>query len=159
METVFNDPAGLNLEDISTIFSGAQDIVSNGQHSDAGAYQVMSPVIILKSVTVIDTVGGNDPHPGATLRYQLDVTVSGNTPVDNLIISDLIPVNTTYTDDSIQLNTVSQTDTDDAPIDYSRAIDILSKPVVSIEVDLSQGGTTPVLPGAPNIIIFEVTIN
>lgn len=157
METVFNDPAGLNPEDLSTAL--IQDVASNGQHSDAGAYQVMSPVIILKSVTVIDTLGGNDPHPGATLRYRLDVTVSGNTPVDNLIISDLIPANTTYTDDSIQLNAATQTDADDAPIDYSRAIDILSKPVVSIEVDLSQGGTVPVLPGASNIIIFEVTID
>ncbi len=157
METVFNDPAGLNPEDIST--DGVQDMAANGQHSDASAYQVMSPVNILKTVTVIDTVGGTDPHPGATLRYRLEVSVSGNTQVDNLVISDLVPANTTYTDGSILLNGVAQTDANDSPIDYSRAIDILSKPVVSVEVDLSQSGSVSVAPGATNIIIFEVTID
>lgn len=157
METVFNDPAGLNPEDIST--DGSQDITGNGQHSDAGAYQVMSPVLITKSVTVIDLSGGTDPYPGATLRYQLDVTVSGGTAVDNLVITDSIPANTTYTDGSITLNALPQTDANDAPVDYSRAIDILSKPVVSIEVDLSQGGTLSIAPGTTNVIIFEVTID
>jgi len=157
METVFNDPAGLNPEDVST--DGTQDIVANGQHVDAAAYQVMSPVNILKTVTVIDTVGGANPHPGATLRYRLEISVSGNTSVDNLVIADVIPANTTYTDGSIQLNGVAQTDVNDAPVDHSRAIDILSKPVVSIEVDLSQGGAVSVAPGVTNVIIFEVTID
>ena len=157
METVFNDPAGLSPEDVSTDL--VQDIARNGQHADAGAYQVMSPVAIVKTVTVIDPLGGTDPYPGATLRYQLDVVVTGNTAVDNLVISDAIPANTTYTDNSILLNAVAQTDADDAPVDYSRAIDILAKPVVSIEVDLSQGGTISVAPGVTNVIIFEVTID
>ena len=157
VETVFNDPAGLSPEDISTDL--VQDIARNGQHADAGAYQLMSPVAIVKTVTVIDPSGGADPYPGATLRYQLDVVVTGNTAVDNLVISDAIPANTTYTDNSILLNAVAQTDADDAPVDYSRAIDILLKPVVSIEVDLSQGGTVSVAPGVTNVIIFEVTID
>ena len=157
METVFNDPAGLSVEDVSTGL--IQDVASNGQHSDAGAYQVMSPVSIIKTVTVLDTLGGNDPHPGSTLRYQLDVSVTGNTAVDNLVISDVIPANTTYIDNSIQLNAAVQTDADDAPVDYSRAIDVLSKPVVSIEVDLSQAGAVSVAPGVTNVIIFEVTID
>lgn len=157
METVFNDPAGLNPEDVSTDLK--QDIVGNGQHSATAAYQLMSPVNIVKTVTVIDTLGGIDPHPGATLRYQLVVDVTGHTAVDDLVISDVVPENTTYTDDSIQLNAVSQTDVSDAPVDYSRAIDILNKPVVSIEVDLSLGGSVAVTPGSINIIIFEVTID
>ena len=57
------------------------------------------------------------------------------------------------------MNGVAQTDANDAPVDYSRAIDILLKPVVSIEVDLSQGGTVSVAPGVTNVIIFEVTID
>lgn len=157
METVFNDPVGLNIEDIST--ASIQDVISNGQHSDAAAYQVMSPINIVKTVTVIDTLGGSDPHPGATLRYQLAITVAGNTAVDNLLIADNIPPNTTYSDASITLNGIAQTDANDVPVDYSRAIDITSKPVVSIEVDLSLGGTMVVAPSVTNIIIFEVTIN
>lgn len=156
-EIVFNDPAGNNSEDISS--AGVQDVVTNGQHVDAGAYQVTSPVTIAKSVTVIDTLGGADPHPGATLRYQLDVSISGNVAIDDLIITDFIPANTTYTDDSILLDGVVQTDVADAPADYSRAIDIVAKPVVGIEVDLSQGSTVAVSPGATHTIIFEVTID
>jgi len=57
------------------------------------------------------------------------------------------------------LNGVVQTDADDTPTDFTRAIDILSKPVVSIEVDLSQGGAVSITPGSTNTIIFEVTIN
>jgi len=57
------------------------------------------------------------------------------------------------------LNGIAQTDANDVPVDYSRAIDITSKPVVSIEVDLSLGGTMVVAPSVTNIIIFEVTIN
>jgi len=158
METVFNDPAGLSPEDISTD-GGARDVVGNGQHSDAAAYQVSSPVVLVKSVTVIDTLGGSDPHPGATLRYQLDVSIAGNTPVSNLVINDPVPANTTYTDGSILLDGIVQTDADDAPADYARAIDILSKPVVSVQVDLSQGGTVALPPGETRVIIFEVTID
>jgi uncharacterized repeat protein (TIGR01451 family) len=157
METVFNDPGSTNPEDVSTDLN--QDILGNGQHSDTGVFQVTSPVNLTKSMVVIDTLGGNDPHPGSTIRYQIDVNVVGNSDIDNLLISDLIPANTTYTDGSIVLNGTIQTDASDAPTDFSRAIDILSKPVLSIEVDLSQGGAVPVVPGSTNTIIFEVTIN
>ncbi len=161
METIFNDPAGAGPEDVSTAFDSGfkQDIAGNGQHSDAGAYQSMSPVTINKIVTVIDTLGGSDPHAGATLRYQLDVSVMGNSAVDNLIITDVIPANTTYTDASIRLNGAVQTDAVDVPTDYSRAIDVLTKHVISIEVDLSQGGTVAVAPGSINTIVFDVTID
>ena len=156
MDTVFNDPAGLNPEDIST--SQAQDIKGNGQHSDTGAYQVTPSVIIKKDVTVIDTLGGTDPHTGATLRYQLEVTITGNTAIDELVVTDPIPANTTYVSGSILLNGVAQTDADDAA-DFSQAIDILALPVSSIEVDLGQNAAVPVLPGATNIIVFDVTID
>lgn len=156
METVFNDPAGLNPEDIATDL--LQDVAGNGQHSDTGAYQVTSPVTINKTVTVIDTVGGTDPHTGATLHYQLDVSVAGNAAVDELIISDLIPANTSYVNGSISLNGVVQTDADDAS-DFSQAINISAPPVSSIEVDLGQNSAVPILPGATNTIIFDVTIN
>jgi len=157
METVFNDPAGASPEDIASNLN--QDAVGNGQHSDAGAYQVTPPVIITKSVVVIDTLGGTDPHPGATLRYTLNVNIAGNVAVDNLIINDPIPANTTYTAGSILLNGAVQTDVIDDPVDFSRAIDILSLPVVSIEVDLGQNNSVSVAPGITNVINFEVTID
>lgn len=160
MQTVFNDLAGLNPEDISTLLPVAQDILGNGQHSDTGAYQAGSPVLMTKTVTVIDTLGGSEPHPGAMLRYQIDVLVTGNTSVENLVITDLIPANTTYADGSIQLNGIAQTDADDSlTVDFSRANNFPSKPIVSIEVDLSKNNSVAIAPGTTNTIIFKVTIN
>lgn len=157
METVFNDQAGANPEDLSSDLN--QDSVGNGQHSDAGAYQVGQPVMITKSVTVIDTLGGTDPHPGAVLRYQLDVLVAGNVAVENLVINDVIPANTSYVDESILLNGVVQTDEDNLLVDFSKANTLPVKPITSIEVDLSENSSVAVSPGTTNTIIFEVTID
>ena len=42
--------------------------------NDVGTIEIISAgVSVNKSITVIDTIGGNDPHTGATLRYTLDV--------------------------------------------------------------------------------------
>jgi uncharacterized repeat protein (TIGR01451 family) len=155
METVFNDPVASNPEDVDS--AGAQDIASNGQHSDTGLFLVQTapaPVVTLnKIVTVIDTLGGTDPHAGATLRYQIDVVVGGTSNVNNLVITDPIPVNTSYVVSSLQLNGTLQTEADDAPTDYS---EFNGNDIV---VDLSQGGTVSVAPSTPNLITFDVTID
>ena len=153
MDTVFNDPAGAAAEDVDST-GLAQDVAQNGQHSDASAYEVAgSPVIITKSVTVIDTLGGTDPHPGSTLRYTLDVTVIGGSNVNNLVVTDPVPANTTYTPGSITLNGVVQTDVNDPPTDYSQFSG------TAVIVDLSEAGAVSIAPGTPNQIIFEVTID
>ena len=155
LETVFNDSAAISVEDIDS--SGVQDIQANGQHSDAGAFLVQtaasSSVSLNKTVTVIDTLGGNDPHAGATLRYRIDVVIAGASNVNNLVITDPMPANTTYTPTSLSLNGVPQSDISDAPFDFSEYNGS------NIVVDLSQGGTISVTPGTPNQIIFDVTID
>ncbi|MGB5397749.1 MAG: hypothetical protein WBN96_11425 [Gammaproteobacteria bacterium] len=154
-ETVFNDPAGAAVEDLDSA-GAVQDIAGNGQHSDSSAFQVQaSPVTINKTVSVIDTLGGTDPHPGATLRYQLDVVITGASNINNLLISDTIPANTTYVTSSIVLNGVPQTD---AAFGVD-AIDYAEFNGTDVIVDLSQGGVVAVTPGTPNIIIFDVTID
>ena len=155
LEIVFNDPAGLGVEDVDST-GLAQDIAANGQHADSSAYQIQgSPVSINKTVTVIDTLGGNDPHPGATLRYQLDVTITGSVNINNLVITDTIPINTTYTPGSIVLNSVAQTD---APFTVD-GVDYAEFNGADIIVDLSQAGTVSIAPGAINTITFDVTID
>ncbi|MBN1378221.1 MAG: hypothetical protein JXA04_03205 [Gammaproteobacteria bacterium] len=123
----------------------------------AGTIEIVSSgVSINKSVTVIDTLGGNDPHTGAILRYRLDVQISGSVAIDNLIIVDPTPAVTTYTPGSIRLNSAVQTDAQDAPADYS---DFNVSNANSITVDLSQGSAVSIAPPATFIIEFEVTIN
>ena len=110
-------------------------------------------VVLNKTVTVIDTLGGIDPHAGSTLRYQIDVVVGGVSNVNNLVITDAVPVNTTYTPSSLLLNGIAQTDVSDTPADYSEFNGS------AIVVDLSLGGTVSVAPATPNLITFDVTIN
>ena len=155
LETVFNDPAAVNPEDADS--SSVQDVRANGQHSDVGLFLVQTaaaPVVALnKTVTVIDTLGGTDPHAGATLRYQIDVVIGGASNINNLIISDVIPANTTYVASSLLLNGAPQTDVSDAPSDFSTFNGS------NIVVDLSQGDTLSVAPATPNLITFDVTID
>lgn len=155
LETVFNDAAAVSPEDVDS--NSVQDVRANGQHSDAGVFLVETVVPVSvslnKAVTVIDTLGGTDPHAGATLRYQIDVVISGVTNINNLVITDPIPANTTFTPSSLLLNGVAQTDSSDVPVDYAEFNGS------QIVVDLSQGGTVSVAPSTPNQIIFDVTIN
>jgi len=159
LEVVFNDPAGGAAEDVDSTGLPTQDVARNGQHSDAGAFVVQaSPIIVVvnKTVTIIDTLGGVDPHPGATLRYELNVVITGPSNVNQLVITDPIPANTTYTPATIILNSVAQTDPDFATdgIDYSQfnGTDVI--------VDLSEGNTRVVTAAdSPVIITFEVTID
>jgi uncharacterized repeat protein (TIGR01451 family) len=108
---------------------------------------------LIKSVTVIDTLGGTDPHPGATLRYQIVVQTNGTSAVDELVISDAIPANTTYTPNSIALNGVAQTDAVDEPTDYSEFDG------AQIIVDLGQNSTVSITTATTFTIVFDVTIN
>ena len=150
---MFNDPAGLNIEDVDST-GLIQDIVANGQSSDSAAFQVQgSPVELIKSFTVIDTSGGTDPHAGATLRYQIEVVIGGASGINKLVITDLIPEHTSFTPSSILLNGLAQTDASDAPTDFSEFNGS------AIVVDLSQDETISVSPATPNLITFDVTID
>ncbi len=157
LETVFNDPAGNNVEDVDSLLQ--QDIASNGQHSDAGAFKVVPPVVIVNSVKVIDSDGNSEPRPGATLRYQLDVRVAGNTSVNDLVVRNPVPLHTTYIAGSITLNNNKQTDADDPQVDFTRVVKNQNNSVTSIEIDLSEAGNVSVAPGENPVITFEVTID
>ena len=108
-------------------------------------------VSITKSATVIsDGQSCNsapcDPVPGATIRYTLQVDVSGTGTAENLLITDNIPANTRYTPSSITLDSSTLTDApDDDPGSFSGNL---------VSVDL--GNTS----GPANFVItLDVTIN
>jgi uncharacterized repeat protein (TIGR01451 family) len=128
--------------------------LSGGQDSATGSYEVSGgSVAINKSVIV---VGGGAPIPGAVLRYTLAINLSGGAAIDNLVITDPIPANTTYVANSIVLNAAAQTDTADAPADYS---DFNLSNANSITVDLSQGGALSIMPPTNFTITFDTRIN
>jgi uncharacterized repeat protein (TIGR01451 family) len=136
---------------------GGIDAVTGTSNADAdviGSYQVLNApldVAIIKSGQVInDGVSCNSPPcspvPGATIRYALQVDVTGTGTADNLVITDSIPANTTYVPASISLDAAPQTDNVDADAgSFGGGI---------VTVDLGS------VPGpATRVITLDVTIN
>jgi uncharacterized repeat protein (TIGR01451 family) len=71
-------------------------------------------VALVKTATILDPFGGNRPIPGAVITYTLAATVSGAGDLNNLVISDPVPVGTAYTVQSMTLQGAGLTDATDA---------------------------------------------
>jgi uncharacterized repeat protein (TIGR01451 family) len=107
IDTVFLDTAG------SAVGDGARD----GKHSASGAFSVTISAVnvnLNKTVTILDQWGGTLPIPGATLRYTIVATTTGNGIANNVVISDSLPLNTTYIANTLKLNNAAVTDVVDA---------------------------------------------
>jgi uncharacterized repeat protein (TIGR01451 family) len=132
---------------------GGVDAVAGTSGGDAvlfGEYLVADvQLTAVKSQTILDQFGGTRPLPGARINYQIVVTPSGTGAATNAAVSDLIPANTTYVANSLQLNGAALSDTAD-----SDAGTFVSAPA---EVRVSLGN----LSGAsgPQTVQFAVTIN
>ena len=88
--------------------TGAEDAASSFLAVQAAA------VALLKSATILDPFGGNRPVPGAIVTYSLVATVSGSGSLNNLVISDPIPVGSQYRAESMTLENGVLTDAADA---------------------------------------------
>lgn len=141
VDVVFADPAG----------SVAGDVARDGRHSASGTFTVSSiAVAVGKTVTVIDQFGGSQPVAGATLRYTITATASGNGTANNVVIADAIPANTTYTAGSLRLNGAPLSDAADAD-----AGDVGATTPGTVTVNL--GAMTAASP--VQTIVFDVRIN
>jgi uncharacterized repeat protein (TIGR01451 family) len=126
---VLNDmPAGVNDSDLGnsnlsaaantgtgaagTAFPGAGDGGINAVIGATGAvaadeaiYQISSvDVTVVKSATVDDPYGGNEPMPTATITYSIAVTASGSGTAQSVAVTDTVPDNTTYVNGTLQLD-------------------------------------------------------
>ena len=81
-----------------TSFPGGIIGTSGGDSSATGTYEVRNTVLSLnKSVdSITDPFGGNQPVPGAEIRYEIIVSVSGVGTASSLTVTDPIPANTAY---------------------------------------------------------------
>jgi uncharacterized repeat protein (TIGR01451 family) len=104
----------------------------------------------VKSQTILDQFGGARPLPGARINYQIVVTPSGSGTATNAAVNDLIPANTTYVANSLQLNGAALSDTTD-----SDAGTFVSAPAPEVRVTL---GNLTSASGAQTVQ-FAVTIN
>lgn len=125
--------------------------LSGGSSSRIGTYVNSSiTVIVNKTVVVMDQLGGSQPMSGATVRYTLTVTATGSGTAMNVVITDPIPANTTYTAGTLKLNGASLSDSAG-----NDAGDVNGTTPGTVTVSL--GDLTSASPA--NSITFDVTIN
>lgn len=81
-----------------TSYPGGIIGASGGQSSASGTYEVRNTVLSLNKsvVSISDPFGGNQPVPGAEIRYEIIVSVNGTGTADSLTVTDPIPANTAY---------------------------------------------------------------
>jgi uncharacterized repeat protein (TIGR01451 family) len=87
----------------------------SAQASATGEYLVGNvSVAMVKSATVTDPFGGTTAVPGASIAYQIVVTVTGTGTAAGFAVDDPIPVNTTFVPGSLRLNGLALSDVADA---------------------------------------------
>lgn len=133
---------------------GGTDLVIGTQVGgvlDDGIYQAfLSNVVIDKTSTVLDPFGGANNYTGSVITYFLSVTVTGISTVTDLIITDPIPVGTTYVPNSLELNGASLTDLQDGDDG-----DVGGTTVDTVTVNLPDMDNVSVA----EVISFKVTID
>jgi len=101
---------------------------------------------LTKTLLITDPFGHNNPVVGAVITYTLTFTVSGTGNITNSLISDSIPVHTSYVAGSLTLNGTPLTD----------GMDTDAGRFAGTAIEVSLGTLT-----APTIqiVTFQVTIN
>ena len=114
-------PAGLSEGDVSDISfivnslsgtgpgtgdSGTEAIFgsSGGTASDISTYEVKTALVMTKTSSIVDPLGGNQPLSGATVTYTITVDVAVAGTLTNIDVIDYVPANTTFVPGSLELN-------------------------------------------------------
>jgi uncharacterized repeat protein (TIGR01451 family) len=133
---------------------GGTDAVIGGTGASAatqGTYVVSGlQMSVVKSVTVVDTHGGDRPSTAAVMTYQITVQATGSGTAQTVVFTDPIPEHTTYRPDSLRLNGTLLSDAADSDVG-----DVGATTAGSVTValgDLAAGS-------AAQTISFDVTID
>ena len=153
LQAVADTGTGLPGTSFDGLGDGGGDAVvgtTTASGNDSGFFVIQNAAVALvKSFTIADPFGGTQAVPGSTITYSLVATVTGTSALPGLSISDPIPDDTTYVDESIALEGVALTDTD-----ADAATDAGSYDGTAITVDL---GDVP--SGQTRSVTFQVTID
>lgn len=134
--------------------AAAEAVPSVVTGSDTNSTTCTAPVLTLvKSVLP----AGNQP-PGTELTYTIIVANSGTGVATSVVVSDAIPANTTYVDESMTVDTVA--DDDDNVVTNPETVDNAFKAASSVLYDFD---TIPAVTPSDNLdmhtLTFKVTIN
>jgi uncharacterized repeat protein (TIGR01451 family) len=79
--------------------------LSGGTGNDDGTYQVILTSLTMIKSSVIDdggvSPGGNQPIPGATITYTIELVVQGSGTAQGVVVTDPFPTDTTYVPGSL----------------------------------------------------------
>jgi len=144
-------PAGTIISNKATVsYTIGSNTFTRDSNTDTITVVSSAMVNITKTAVVLDQYGGTQPITGATIRYTLAVTTVGTGTAMNVVITDLLPANTTYTSGTLKLNSAALTDAADAD-----AGDVGGTTTNTVTVKL--GNLTSVSP--IQTITFDVKIN
>lgn len=107
----------------------------------------ITTVDLIKSAVVLDPFGGATIVPGSVITYTIRADVTGSGSVDDLLITDIIPNDTTYEITSLTLDGGALTDATDG--DAGEASDAAG---VSVDLGTVSGGTS-------HSITFDVSVD
>lgn len=97
--------------DVTTIKAVSARDLNDPAASDVG---VITVTITAPAITLVKSVSPTgDQPPGATLTYRVDISNNGSGTATDVIITDAIPVNTSYVPGSMTLSGVTKTDVAD----------------------------------------------
>ncbi|MBX7483006.1 hypothetical protein [Qipengyuania qiaonensis] len=129
---------------------GGADAIVGATGADANALGSLTvgitDVDLIKSASVRDPFGGSGNVPGATITYTIRAEITGSGSVSDLVVTDAVPIDTSYVAGSLALDGATLTDGADGDRGTANAS--------GISVDL---GT--VSAGASRSITFDVTID
>ncbi len=112
-------PAGTTIANAG--LNGVDAIVGTTQARApvTGTYAVAEVAVALtKSVVrIVDPAGGSHPYPGARVTYRIEVAVTGSGNAAQLVVSDPLPADLSYSPGSLRVDGQARTDADDAPAD------------------------------------------
>ena len=142
-----NNTPGFSMAGLGTGGSNAVFGATGADGEDNGFFKVSAATVTLvKTQVVRDQFGGSQPVPGATITYTIVATAAGSGAVAGLVITDPIPVGTTYQPGTIRLGGTSQTDGVDGDAGS------ITGNIVSVNIGALAGGQS-------RSVTFDVKIN
>jgi len=129
---------------------------SGGQDAEDGTYIVAAVNVTLTKVATIlpHATFGIEPVPGATIQYSITVSVTGSGTAQNLVVTDSIPANTIFVNNSIVLSDGSgTTPLSDAADADAGDFDVTLAGAVTVDLGDVAGGA------ADSTVTFNVLID
>jgi hypothetical protein len=108
IETVFAD--GANLDD------SPRDAMHSARRSYIAVSSTVLPTLTMNKtiLSVVDSSGGNTAVTASKVTYNIHINTAGIGVINNLIITDPTPAEMTYETESMKLNNVGVSDSNDA---------------------------------------------